>query len=272
MIRNEENLAEEGRYTFTLAGIAGTLVVFIIIFASAVYFLAGKLGDSSFRNTGVTLENRKLLGELVKETDSLNKELEAYALYYNNLNQILAQSQGLYASENTDIADSNSIDLNDSTFFTLTEEELALRKEFESPEGQDLLTISSSEGTNISKMLLFQPVEGIVTDPFDASIAHYGVDIVSRKNEPVKSIAEGTVIMANWTEDAGHVLAIQHQNNLISVYKHNSSLTSNLGDQVKAGEIVAIMGNSGERSSGPHLHFELWQEGKPLDPAQYLSF
>ena len=107
---------------------------------------------------------------------------------------------------------------------------------------------------------------------FNLAEKHYGVDIAASKESIVKSVLEGTVIFADWTTETGHTIAIQHSGNLISVYKHNSTLLKQVGSLLKAGEPIAVSGDSGELSSGPHLHFELWHNGTPVDPEEYVTF
>ena len=107
---------------------------------------------------------------------------------------------------------------------------------------------------------------------FDAKGNHYGIDIVSNLNEPILSVLDGTVVMAGWTLEAGYVIQVQHNDNLISIYKHNSQLLKQMGDRVLAGEAIAIVGNTGELTTGPHLHFELWYNGNPLNPRDYIVF
>jgi murein DD-endopeptidase MepM/ murein hydrolase activator NlpD len=118
----------------------------------------------------------------------------------------------------------------------------------------------------------YKPITGIVSQKFNVKDKHYGIDIVSKKNETVKAALSGKIIVANWTLDEGNVIGIQHQDNLITFYKHNSVLLKRKGDLVKSGEVIAIVGNSGELSSGPHLHFEIWQNGTPLNPLDVISF
>ena len=107
---------------------------------------------------------------------------------------------------------------------------------------------------------------------FNITKQHFGIDIVAAKDIPIKAIADGTVILSTWTYETGYVMAIQHSNNIVSFYKHNSALLKRLGDVVNAGEPIAIIGNSGEQSSGPHLHFEIWYEGSPVNPLDFISF
>lgn len=131
---------------------------------------------------------------------------------------------------------------------------------------------STTERRELAGIYFTPPVQGIVTDKFDKGKGHYGMDIVTQPASAVKACLAGTVILASWTTDAGHVLQLQHSNGLSSLYKHNSVLLKKTGDRVKAGEAIAIVGNSGENSTGPHLHFELWHNGDPIDAASYMVF
>lgn len=126
--------------------------------------------------------------------------------------------------------------------------------------------------TNFTSQLFFPPIRGIVTNSFDPQTGHYGTDIVCQPGEGIKSVMSGTVLLSAWTIETGYLLVIQHPNNLISVYKHNAELLKQTGNMVKAGEVIAIVGNSGEYTSGPHLHFELWQNGIPVNPEDYILF
>jgi len=118
----------------------------------------------------------------------------------------------------------------------------------------------------------FTPLKGMISQKFDRVTNHLAVDIVGLPDSRISAILPGTVIFSGWTTDAGYVICIQHQYNLLSVYKHNSQLLKEEGDHVEAGEVVALMGNTGELTTGPHLHFELWYKGIPLDPEKYLDF
>ncbi|MCR5423692.1 MAG: M23 family metallopeptidase [Bacteroidales bacterium] len=128
------------------------------------------------------------------------------------------------------------------------------------------------ENNNTPSILLFTPIKGKVISPYDVKTRHYGVDIAGAENDAVKSVAPGTVIFANFTIETGNVIAVQHHGGIISVYKHNSTLLKHEGDIVRAGEPIAYLGNSGELTTGPHLHFELWIGGKPVNPLIYTSF
>ena len=132
---------------------------------------------------------------------------------------------------------------------------------------------SSHVDRRISDVYFLPPIQGYgVTRGFDEKVNHFGVDIVAKKDEPILSIADGTVIFSSWTDETGYVLGIQHVGNITSLYKHNSVILKNVGDIVKAGDAVAIIGNSGELTSGPHLHFEMWLNGEAINPQHYISF
>ncbi len=125
---------------------------------------------------------------------------------------------------------------------------------------------------NLNEIYIVPPIKGIVSAGFLKSRKHLGVDILAAKDTPIKSILDGYVILSDWTLETGFSLGIQHENGLISFYKHNSALLKSIGDFVNGGEAIAIIGNSGELTSGPHLHFELWRNGKPINPEDYIDF
>lgn len=129
-----------------------------------------------------------------------------------------------------------------------------------------------SAGRELAGIFFFPPLRGIVTSTFEKRTGHFGIDVVAKANEAVKACLDGTVTLASWTTDGGHVLQIQHRGDLVSVYKHNSVLLKKVGEKVKAGEAIAIVGDSGELTTGPHLHFELWLNGESIDPQAYMVF
>ena len=203
--------------------------------------------------------------------DSLEYELELRDRYFENLQDMIA------GREPRDIVNAqDSIGDYESIEFSRSLEDSLLRQQIEQEE-QYNLTVGTSqplqELTSLSRIHLFPPVKGLISGSFDVAKSHYGTDIVSQPSAVVSSVLDGTVILASWTMETGYVIQIQHANNLVSVYKHNATLLKESGDQVKAGETIAIIGNSGELyTSGPHLHFELWRNGEPLDPEKYILF
>lgn len=151
-------------------------------------------------------------------------------------------------------------------------EDSLLREQVESDERFNLFSAASSRQEQVHNLLFFTPVKGVVTQEFNLKEAHLGIDIVAQENESIKAVLDGTVAFASWTSETGYVIALLHDNDLFSIYKHNSVLLRKEGEKVTAGEAIAIIGNSGELSSGPHLHLELWHNNKAVDPQQYIVF
>jgi murein DD-endopeptidase MepM/ murein hydrolase activator NlpD len=141
---------------------------------------------------------------------------------------------------------------------------------------EERLGLSVSENSkrlpSIANIHFFTPLRGMITNKFNTKTEHLAVDIVGKLNARISNVLDGTVIFAGWTMDTGNSIFIQHESNIISAYKHNAELLKSVGDRVKAGEVIAIMGNSGELTTGPHLHFELWHNGTALDPETYIDF
>lgn len=134
------------------------------------------------------------------------------------------------------------------------------------------LQFNEEQEASLKRQLLFKPLNGSLSSDFDPSIGHYGIDIIAPRDGVVKAVQDGTVTFASYTSDGGHVIQIQHSNGLLSVYKHNSTLFKTPGEPVIAGESIAVVGNTGEETDGPHLHLELWLDGVPIDPREFFVF
>lgn len=202
------------------------------------------------------------------QVDSLEIELNKRDQYIKNIHAILKGNETNPHMRAIDsLPDMEKITFESSNFDSILDEQ------FLEEEKYGISTLYQPvKQIEINKLHFFCPLKGSVTNLFDASGNHYGVDIVSNLNEPILTVLSGTVIMAGWTIEAGFIIQVQHQNDLISVYKHNSQLLKKMGDKVTAGEPIAIVGNTGEYTTGPHLHFELWHKGKPLNPRDYIVF
>lgn len=136
---------------------------------------------------------------------------------------------------------------------------------------EDKFNILESASSVVS-FVLFPPVTGVISQPYDVSQKHFAVDVAVSQKAPIKAVADGTVIFAEWTLETGYVVILEHQNTLLSVYKHNATINVSQGDLVKSGEVIATAGNTGEFSTGPHLHFELWSNGYPVNPVEFIDF
>ena len=125
--------------------------------------------------------------------------------------------------------------------------------------------------SELSARRLVPPVDGLISSNFEPELKHYGVDILAPKNTPIRAIMDGFVFNSGWDVETGYSVGIQHEGNILSFYKHNSVLLKEKGTFVRAGEAIAIIGNTGTLSSGPHLHFEMWHEGKPVNPEEFIN-
>jgi len=269
IIRNEENFAEKTTISFTYSKLILISFFILLVLMLVSLYLSQTLMAQWFDPRHEQLLMSRHLIELRLELDSLENEVRKKDQFVKNLQKIL-RGEPTDLEETADqhnAADNQSSDPNVS----LAEVDSQFRKEFEQSE-ISFLTVSNSYLQELEESFFFTPVTGIINNPFDISKNHFGVDIVSKDNEPVKAIADGTVIFSGWTQDSGNVIVIQHRGNIISVYKHNSALLKKVGNFVYSGDVISIIGNTGELTTGPHLHFELWYNGNPVDPEDFITF
>ena len=219
----------------------------------------------------IETENTARIFALTETLDSLLLEVEAKDNYVRNIRRIISGDESEDALAPTDTSVSLEVNRQNIDLYKSSEATQSIIEEFRSKplDETSFVSISSS---SFSDAYFFPPLKGVVTGSFEPSQSHFGVDIVSAENEPVKSIADGTVVLASWTLETGYVITVQHSNELISIYKHNSVLLKKLGDPVRGGEIISIIGNTGEQTTGQHLHIELWYKGNPLNPQEFITF
>lgn len=203
---------------------------------------------------------------LLVKTDSLERALKVRNQYYSKIQEVLS---GTIAAENFDKDSVRTATLNPSELNLLPSREDSILRAF--VEKEDKYNLFDTAGAT-GDFALFPPVKGTVSAGYNADEKHYALDIVTEKDAPVKAAGDGTVIFSEWTAETGHVMIIEHAKNMITVYKHNASLNKRQGELVKAGEVIATVGNTGELSTGPHLHFELWSNGYPIDPSNFIDF
>jgi murein DD-endopeptidase MepM/ murein hydrolase activator NlpD len=201
--------------------------------------------------------------------DSLDHELALRDKYFANLNAIIS---GKPITDNVVMQDTTK--KYSGIKFTNPPEDTALRNMVEKEEKYNLsLGPRAIETTSLASLHFFPPVKGIISGKYDLRTKHYGTDIVTKPRSPVLAALDGTVIFTGWTMETGYVIEIQHNNNLVTVYKHNETLLKEAGDLVKAGEPISVVGNTGELyTSGPHLHLEIWYKGSSLDPEKHIFF
>ena len=234
-----------------------TLTTLLIVFTPLREYIPGY--------SSAALQKQAL--QLDTKTDSLMKTINMNDAYINSLKRVLRGEVSTVVINKDSIfkaaqVDTDILELNRSKADSL------LREKVRNEDKYNLFETAST----VKDFVFFPPVKGSISSKFDLNEKHFAVDIVIPINTPVKATSDGRVLFASWTSDAGYVIIIDHGDELISVYKHNSSLTKSQGDFVKAREVIAISGASGELSTGPHLHFELWSNGIPLNPTNFIDF
>ena len=237
-----------------LAVILVVLTILLIAFTDLREFIPG-YPDGNMR---------QMIAQNALRVDSLENELLKRDRFFKSIRLVLngGDTTSLERSR-----EDTARYRNDTIRFQISEQENEFRAAIEERERFNL-SLGMKE-QNHDYYHFFPPVEGIVTQSFDEKKRHYGTDIVAKANAKVAAVLDGVVIFTDWTVKTGYVIQVQHTNDLISVYKHNSILLKKQGDYVRAGEVLGVVGNTGEESSGPHLHFELWRAGNPLNPENF---
>ena len=265
IFRNKRDFKDISLHEFTNI----SLLIYSFIFLSLIFIISFYLSTTILSQWfDPRYAENKANEELIKlsnSIDSLIIESEIKDQYIENIMIILSGGENQFLENQSE---DDKLELQD-----LTRDYSAIdsffRQEFESNLSFSEIIRSTDTEQNI---LLMSPVSsGVILSTYDPSKEHFGIDFVCKKEEPIKSVFEGTVLMSSWTKDSGYVISIVHPNNLISVYKHNSKVFVEPGQIVKTGEVISIIGDTGELSSGPHLHFELWLNGKSVNPSEFIS-
>lgn len=202
-----------------------------------------------------------------KQSDSLSRVYKESEVFLKDLKLVLSGQTVLDTLKRAEVP----TDVRPELIYSPSSTDSALRALISNKEKLSFVFGPKSSASSGST-LMFKPVEGVVTNHFNVKAGHFGIDIAAPENEVVKSVMDGTVLFVAWTVEDGHVIQVQHANNTVSIYKHNSVLLKQPGENVKAGDPLAIIGNSGKNTTGPHLHFELWRDRMAINPVQYLSY
>ena len=265
IFRNKRDFKDISLFEFSNFSLISYITIFFVLSFTISFFLSTTILKSFFDPRFLEQKANEELIRLSNSIDSLSLQAEIKDQYIENIMIILNGGENKNNEENLSGKTFKPKDLtNDYSVI-----DSFFRKEFES-------TVSSSNligngGIN-QDFLLMPPVSsGIVLSVYDPLNNHFGVDFVCNKEEPIKATFDGTVLMSSWTKDSGYVISIIHPNNLISVYKHNSKVFVKTGQSVSTGDVISIIGDTGEFSSGPHLHFELWMDGKSINPSEFIS-
>jgi murein DD-endopeptidase MepM/ murein hydrolase activator NlpD len=263
VLMSEDSFEEKLSFSISKLNLLSLLSVVIIIALSLSFAL---LIFSPLKEYIPGKSSSKMQRDLISialKSDSLQNQLNIQSLYLNNISSIMKGETLDFIKKDSVI---NTIqDVN----FSKSKADSLLRIEVESEEKSSILDIKKISSENL---VFFSPMDGYISDSFNYKTKHYAIDIVGKKGAKISSVLDGTVIISSWNPETGNVIGIQHSNNYISFYKHCSFIIKKVGEYVTIGEHIAIIGNSGELSTGPHLHFELWKNGAPLDPEDYISF
>lgn len=271
VILNDETFEEKASFTLNRLNVfilgSVLLVLLIGIVTSILIFTPLKEYIPGYADVSL----RRDISEMALRVDSMQMVIDANDKYIENVKGVINGTVGL----NDTINKNSKPSLKDTTFRigAKPEEDSLLRLMIEDQNQYGFaIKENNVKPTGIAGYAFFTPVKGIITEKYNPKKGHYGIDIAATKGLPVKAALEGTIVMASWTSDGGYVLAIQHGNDLLSIYKHCSVLFKKVGNFVRSGEPVAIVGDSGEMQTGPHVHFELWYKGNAVNPKEYINF
>lgn len=265
IIINEETFEERFSLKLSLLNTITVIGMFSIVLSSiiisAIFFTPLREYIPGYANR----QAAKNAAYAVQKTDSLIHQISLRDQYLSNLKLVLNGEISADSLNDTSLALIRVDHIEDVKIA----EDSAMRV---SIEDQEKYSVNSELNNNSTAHLFFSPIKGPVVNKFDNETDHFGVDIAAQENAPIKAILEGTVIMSDYTTNAGYTIHIQHANNFISQYKHCSAVLKKAGDKVAPGDAIALVGNTGELTTGPHLHFELWEKGAPVDPEIFIAF
>lgn len=253
---------------FTRTTFVITIICSIVIFCAAIYSLIAYTSLKTFipgypdANT-----KREAIHNAIK-IDSLETVIFKWELYAKNLRRVLEGESSLDIDSLMTVSQKQAQDA-DKAKYLKTQDSL-LRKTVQEEEMFEIAG-RNKRSLPIEGMHFFVPLKGVITQGYDPAI-HPFVDIAAPEGTAVNAIADGTVIYTGWSEETGYTIQLQHESDIVSIYKHNNRLIKNLGDKVKAGTAIALVGNTGSLSTGPHLHFELWYKGESIDPTKHINF
>ena len=269
ILMNDSSLEEQISFRFSALDVITVLTIGCVLLFVFFLLLVGYTPLNEFVPGKASSSLHKELIAITLKTDSLEKKLLVNELYLKNITAIVNGEDPINIStENTLVLSASETELS----FKKSKEDSLLRLAVEAEDKISISPTDKKDNLDMESMLFFSPIKGVVTNGFDRKKNHFGTDIVAKQDEPIKCVFDGVVVISHWTSETGNVIGVQHANGMFSLYKHNSILFKHAGEYVKSGEVIAIIGNSGELSSGPHLHFELWHKGTPVNPENYISF
>ena len=264
---NENTLEEVWSFRLSLFSAFVTLTVYAISLITITALIIIMTPIRNYLPGYLDVEVRKEIMENASRADSLERMIQIQDLYLRNVTQIMSGEIESDSIRRIDSLAQTDVDYQ----IPRSEAEQAYVKDFEQDEKYNL-TVLDVNASHSNTFFFYKPVNGMVSSRYQADIRHFGIDIAAKPNESVLATLDGTVVYAGYDPNEGNVIQLQHKNGFISIYKHNETLLKEPGQSVVAGEAIALVGNSGVLSTGPHLHFELWLEGKPVNPEDYIVF
>lgn len=265
-IINENTLEEVvGIHVSKLNGLSVLLFACTIIFivaASIIAFTPLRNYLPGYMNSEV----REMVVSNALRADSLRLALERQNRYIMNIQDIFSGKIQVDTVQSID----SLTNIRAEQLMERTKEEEEFRQQYEQKERYNLREIDNKNA--VSGLIFFKPVNGVMEVNFDPDKKHYGIDILTKQNENIVSVLDGTVVMATYTVNDGYVIQVQHSQNFISIYKNCGSLMKGPGDKVKGGDVIALVGKGNDTQKGPFLHFELWRRGTPINPGNYVVF
>ena len=265
VILNEETFEE--RFSFKLnrlnVFIFSTLFALFLIITTTIIIAFTPLREYIPGYSSTALKKKST--QLAYKTDSLQRVLDLNEQYLASIKKVLTGDVKTVEFNKDSIIEVAKTD--PAVLIRISRKDSVLRAKVDKEDKYNPLI-----APQLQDYTFFAPVKGTITEQYDSKAKHYAVDVVTVKDSPVKAIADGTVIFSEWTVQTGYVIIIKHNSSFISVYKHNAMLTKEQGELVKAGEVIATVGSTGELTTGPHLHFELWRDGFPVNPTSFIDF
>jgi murein DD-endopeptidase MepM/ murein hydrolase activator NlpD len=267
VILNEESFEEIFSLKLNLMNVFVVVTISAILIISITTYIIAFTPLREFIPGYASNKLKKDATILAVKSDSLALEVKKNELYIQSIKKILTGDLE-YAKFNKDsILKTDNVDISKDEL-NPSEEELKLREQVALEDKYNLFEKAQSK----VNLVLFPPVRGHITEKYNAKNKHYAVDVAVPKDTPIKSVANGTVVFADWTPSTGNVIIIKHRDAILSVYKHAATLTKTQGDVVRTGEVIGLAGSTGKESTGIHLHFELWKDGFTIDPTQFIDF
>lgn len=274
VVYNDDTYEEKKHFKLRLINLFNIIVLSSVLLIALVTYIIAFTPLREYIPGYTDVELNRRVYAMEQTIDSMEIVYRQKDLYINNMKRIIMGDDFEDDSVASLLVKSSNTDSFNNITDKKSEKDSLFRLNYELETRNNLFKneIATNHSSEYNLFSFYAPLIGVITNHFNREEKHYGIDLVADNNSVIKATADGTVIFSDWTVENGYCIGIQHNGNLFSVYKHNAVLLKNTGDFVTAGDAVALYGNSGSLSTGPHLHFELWYNGTPLNPEDYISF